>query len=399
MADRTPADDHAHRPDLAEDRDAARAVREEDAFDVAAVDAWLRAEAADWVGELPPGPPSARQFPGGASNLTYLLAWGEDRELILRRPPRGAKAKSAHDMGREHRIQAALHPVLGRVPRMAAYAPEDASPLDAECYVMERLRGTILRQDLPAGVALDADAARRLSTLMIDTLVDLHAVDVEAAGLADLGRGPGYVGRQVSGWTDRYARARTEDVPDFARVAAWVAEHQPADVGACLIHNDFRLDNLVLDGLDGLGGDPRVVGILDWELATVGDPLMDVGSVVAYWTQGDDDELFQLFRRQPTHLPGMLTRAEVWAHYGERTGHVVEPAGQVWYETFGLFRLAVIAQQIYYRYFHGQTTNQSFAILGQVVTELEKRCTRLIETGDGNDRPVRDRDGSAGAGR
>src|SRR5690606_27191843 len=271
-----------------------------------------------------------------------------------------------------------------RVPRMAAYADHVTgervlgSQSGTEFYVMEKLDGTILRQDLPAGMSLTPDEARTLSTRMIDTLVDLHAVDVDAAGLADLGRGPGYVARQVTGWTDRYARARTDDVGDFAEVAAWLAAEQPADAGMCLIHNDYRFDNVVL------GPDLEGVGLLDWELATVGDPLMDLGAVVAYWTQGDDDEMFQLFRRQPTHLPGMLTRAEVWDHYGERTGRTVGADERIFYETFGLFRLAVIAQQIYYRYVHQQTTNPSFAVFGTVVNELEARCRRLIATGDGN---------------
>ena len=373
--------------DRGEDRDGAREVRAEDAFGAAAVDAWLREHAADWAQPLPEGVPEVRQFPGGASNLTYQLTWGEPpggRQLILRRPPRGVKAKSAHDMGREHRIQAALHPVFGRVPRMAAYADHATgeqilgAESGTEFYVMEKLEGTILRQDLPAGMSLTPEQARTLSTRMIDTLVDLHDVDVETAGLADLGRGPGYVARQVTGWTDRYARARTDDVGDFAEVAAWLAAEQPPDAGMCLIHNDYRFDNVVL------GPDLEVVGLLDWELATVGDPLMDLGAVVAYWTQGDDDEMFQLFRRQPTHLPGMLTRAQVWDHYAARTGRRVGEGERIFYETFGLFRLAVIAQQIYYRYVHKQTTNPSFAVFGTVVNELQARCERLIATGDGN---------------
>src|SRR5690606_32185497 len=224
-----------------EDRDAPRAVRAEDAFDVAVVDAWLREHVADWAQPLPDGLPEVQQFPGGASNLTYQLTWSGGRRLVPRPPPPGGKA------------------------RMAAYAGHEVGErvLGSEFYVMEKLEGTILRQDLPAGMSLTPEQARGLSTRMIDTLVDLHAVDVEAAGLADLGRGPGYVARQVTGWTDRYARARTDDVGDFAEVAAWLAAEQPADAGMCLIHNDYRFDNVVL------GADLEVVGLLDWELATV----------------------------------------------------------------------------------------------------------------------------------
>lgn len=360
--------------------DEAREVRAEDAFDVRAVDAWLRANADDHFLPLPEGEPAVRQFPGGASNLTYLLTFGSGEhtlELILRRPPSGAKAKSAHDMGREFRIQSALRPVFPLVPRMVGFCADD-EVIGSDFYVMERLDGIILRQDLPDGLTLDEAQARDLCERFIDVLVALHEVDVEAAGLTDLGKGAGYVARQVSGWTDRFARARTPDVGDYATVTGWLAEHQPEDVATCLIHNDFRFDNVVLDD------DLAIIGVLDWEMATLGDPLMDLGAVVSYWTQADDDEMFQLFRRQPTHVPGMLTRAEVWDRYAERTGRDVPEQARRYYEVFGLFRLGVIAQQIYYRYFHGQTTNEAYAVFGQVAAELEARCLRIIETGDGN---------------
>jgi aminoglycoside phosphotransferase (APT) family kinase protein len=349
----------------------AGAVRQEDAFDVAGVAAWLRRE------DLPPeiladlqGDPEVRQFSGGASNLTYLLRY-PDRDLILRRPPAGQKARGAHDMRREFTIQSRLRPVYPYVPRMVALC-DDESVLGSDFYVMERVEGTILGRDLPPGMDLSEGEVRGVCLDVLDRLVELHSVDAEQAGLGDLGKGQGYVGRQVAGWSERFRRARTENVGDFEDVMAWLEAHQPADVGSCVIHNDYRFDNVVL------GDAHEVVAVLDWEMATLGDPLMDLGGALAYWVQADDDEVFAQFRRQPTHLPGMLTRAEVVAYYTDRRGLSVTPGQWTFYEVFGLFRLAVIAQQIYYRYHHGQTTNEAFAILLPAVQYLEQRCRERI---------------------
>jgi aminoglycoside phosphotransferase (APT) family kinase protein len=346
-------------------------VREEDAFDVRVVADWLRRQDLDGglLADLE-GRPEVRQFSGGASNLTYLLRWPR-RDLILRRPPAGQKARGAHDMGREFTIQSRLRPVYPYVPRMVALC-EDGSVIGSEFYVMERVEGTILGRDLPSGTQVSEEQVRRLCTGVLDRLVDLHAVDAEKAGLGDLGKGHGYVGRQVAGWSARFRRARTDDVGDFEQVMAWLDEHQPDDVGSCVIHNDYRFDNVVLD--ESL----EVRGVLDWEMATLGDPLMDLGGALAYWVQADDDEVFAQFRRQPTHLPGMLTRAEVVDYYAGRTGLTVTPEQWTLYEVFGLFRVAVIAQQIYYRYVHGQTTNEAFAIFGSAVQYLEQRCREKI---------------------
>ncbi|MFK4083286.1 phosphotransferase family protein [Kribbella sp. NPDC020789] len=342
----------------------ARAVRDEDAFDVVAMDGWLRQHT-----DLPAGLPDVRQFSGGASNLTYLLRYA-GHDLILRRPPAGTKAKSAHDMGREYRIQAALKPVFPYVPAMVAHCTDDAV-IGSEFYVMERIEGTIPRRSA-LGVDLTPEQTGKLCRTLIDRLVDLHQVDPAAAGLADLGRGQGYVGRQVSGWSDRYRKAKTWNVPSYEKVMAWLAANQPADVRTCVIHNDFRLDNVVL-----AADDPqRVAGILDWELATLGDPLMDLGSALAYWVQADDDWAFRRFRLQPSDAPGMLTRDEIVAYYTERSG--LKPENWAFYEVFGLFRLAVIAQQIYYRYHHKQTRNPRFKNFWLPVNLLERRCRRII---------------------
>lgn len=345
--------------------DEARAVRDEDAFDVAAVAAWLKEQVTGLEGT-----PQVRQFRGGASNLTYLLRY-PDRDLILRRPPRGTKAKSAHDMRREHLIQSRLKPVFRYVPEMLALCT-DESVIGSDFYVMERIDGLILRRDLPPGVSLPPSEARKLCHNLLDRLVELHSIDPAAAGLDDIGKGRGYVKRQVAGWSDRYRRARTWNVPTYRKVMAWLGANQPEDVRTCVIHNDFRFDNVVLDPNDL----QRVRGILDWEMATLGDPLMDLGGALAYWIQADDGPLSGVLRRQPTHLPGMLTRREVVSYYCERAGLPSE--NWTFYEVFGLFRLAVIAQQIYYRYFHKQTSNPAFKNLWVAVHYLHRRAYRLI---------------------
>ncbi|HET7357614.1 MAG TPA: phosphotransferase family protein [Nocardioidaceae bacterium] len=348
-------------------------VRDEDAFDVHAAVAWLREHA-----DVPEGSPQVQQFAGGASNLTYLLRF-PGRDLILRRPPVGAKAKSAHDMLREFTIQSRLAPVFCYVAPMVAFCGDEAV-IGSEFYVMERLDGIILRRDLPPGLELSRDETRRLCERVLDVLVELHQVDPSSAELSELGRGHGYVGRQVAGWSDRYRGARTDNVGDFEKVMGWLDAHQPEDVATCVIHNDFRFDNVVLAPGES-GDDPlRVVGVLDWEMATLGDPLMDLGGAMAYWIQADDDPEYLAIRRQPTHLPGMLTRAEVVDHYTDRMGLKVTPEQWRFYEVFGLFRLAVIAQQIYYRYHHGQTHNEEYARFLPVVHYLERRCARLVES-------------------
>ncbi|MFC4057333.1 phosphotransferase family protein [Planomonospora corallina] len=339
-------------------------VREEDAFDVAALHAWLT----DRVAGLD-GPPRVRQFRGGVSNLTYLLSYA-DRDLVMRRPPRGHKAASAHDMRREFTVQQRLRPHFGAVPQMVGFC-DDPGVLGGEFYVMERLKGTVLRSELPPGMTLGPDEARALGHTVIDTLADLHTVDPGAAGLAELGKGPGYVRRQVEGWSRRYRGALTDDVPDGEAVMAWLDGRRPEDAALRLIHNDWKLDNLVLD----MSGPARIVGVLDWEMATIGDPLMELGSSMAYWITADDDELYALLRRQPTHLPGMPTREQFVERYLARTG--LKMGDWTFYEVFGLFRLAVIAQQIWFRYRAGQTTNPAFAMFGDAVRILVGRASAL----------------------
>jgi len=346
--------------------DQARTLREEDAFDTANVDAFLKQRIDGLRGE-----PSVRQFPGGASNLTYLLAY-PDREFVLRRPPKGAKAKSAHDMLREAHIMSALKPHYSYVPTIVATC-EDESVIGQHFFVMERLRGIILRSDIPADLIMTQDDVRTLCTGFIDRLIELHKVDTTSADLRTMSRGEGYIARQVSGWSERWHQALTEGTDACDDVLAWLAQKQPAhDNAACVIHNDFRFDNVVLDAQQPL----HITGVLDWELATIGDPLMDLGSSLAYWVQADDDATFQSFRRQPTHAPGMLTRTEVVAYYGQRTGWRVDHFD--FYEVFGLFRLMVIIQQIYRRFVLGQTTNPQFKGFGHAARYMGSRCRNIM---------------------
>ncbi|MFC1437167.1 phosphotransferase family protein [Streptacidiphilus sp. N1-10] len=350
-----------------------RQVRDDDAFDVAAMADWLAGNAAPGsTGIDLAALPQVRQFSGGVSNLTYLLRY-PDGDLILRRPPKGTHRNGAHDMGREHRIQTQLGQFLPYVPRTVALC-EDPAVIGSPFYVMQRLAGPIPRRDLPREVVLDREQTAALCRNVIDLLVDLHAVDLATTGLGDLGRGDGYVRRQVEGWSERYRRARTWNVGSFERVMGWLAANQPADRPHTLVHNDFRFDNVVLDPEDPT----RSVGLLDWELATVGDPLMDLANCLGYWVQADDGRHLQAFRRQPTHLPGMMTREQVVSHYCARTGMRVTNREWAWYQVFGLFRVAVIAQQVYQRYLARQTTNRQFRFFGVAVVVLELRCRRLI---------------------
>jgi aminoglycoside phosphotransferase (APT) family kinase protein len=345
--------------------DRSGAVRPGEEIDVEAVHAWLAQVVPDLQGR-----PEVTQYSGGASNWTYRLKYAE-HDLVLRRPPAGTKAKSAHSMSREFTVQQGLKPAYPYVPRMVGLCA-DESVIGAEFYVMERIPGFIPRARLPEGVRLTRDETRQLCVSVLDRLVELHQVDPAAAGLTSLGRGPGYVRRQVEGWSERFDRARTWNVTSFRRVRDWLNANAPDDVGTCVIHNDWRFDNVVLHP----ERPTEVVGVLDWEMATLGDPLMDLGSALAYWVQADDPLLLRSTRRQPTHLPGMFTRREVVEHYLARTGRTAP--NWAFYEVFGLFRLAVIAQQIYYRYHHKQTRNPAFRNFWFMVDYLDWRCRGIV---------------------
>lgn len=331
------------------------------------------ASIARYLGELDSAlavQPILRQFDGGASNLTYLLEY-PDRDLVLRRPPFGRLARSAHDVVREARMLEALAPAFPRVPRVVAIC-EDTSVIGSEFFVMEKIGGLILRRDLPETPTIDPATAHSLCIAFVDTLTSLHAVDTSEPALAAFGRGDGYVTRQLEGWTERYRRAKTPDVGDFEVVIRWLEAHRPAsDSGRCLVHNDFRFDNVVLDS----DSPARIVGVLDWEMATVGDPLMDLGNSLAYWIEASDEPAFRGLRRQPTNAPGMMTRSELAHAYSQLSGRSIE--NLAFYEVFGLFRLAAIAQQIYRRFVEGNAANSEFAKFGASVRVLEERCRAL----------------------
>ncbi|MCA9666909.1 MAG: phosphotransferase family protein [Myxococcales bacterium] len=337
--------------------DEARPVRDGEQLDANALLAYLRQH--DLVGAA--ASLQISQFPAGHSNLTYLLRAGE-RELVLRRPPFGSKVKTAHDMGREFRVLSGLGPVFDKVPRVLHHC-DDTDVIGAPFYLMDRVRGVILRKDPPAHVKLDAEAARGLCEAFVDTLVALHAVDPEAANLADFGKPAGYIRRQVEGWTRRYRDSQTDEIAAIDRVAAWLAANMPDVTRAAIIHNDFKFDNLVLDPDDVT----QVRTILDWEMSTLGDPLMDLGTTLCYWVEAADGAGLAHFRFGPTHLPGMMSRREIAERYLERSGRGPLDDGELlFYYCFGLFKTAVVVQQIYYRYKKGLTQDERFArfILG-----------------------------------
>jgi aminoglycoside phosphotransferase (APT) family kinase protein len=321
--------------------------------------------------EMPDAPVSVQQFPGGHSNLTYLVKIGA-RELVLRRPPFGAQIKTAHDMDREFKILDRLAPVYPRVPRPLLLA--DEAVLGARFYVMERVPGVILRSRLPAGLEIDPALARRLSAAAVMTLAELHAIDIDAAGLTELGHPDGYVRRQVEGWTKRYDAARTDDIPAMEQVAAWLAANLPTSGPPTLIHNDFKYDNLVLDPDDLT----RVRGVLDWEMATIGDPLMDLGTALCYWVEAGDAPELRAFAFGPTAVPGSYTRREFAEHYARITGRDLAQLG--FYAAFGLWKTAVVAQQIYLRFVRGHTSDPRFAMMIAGVRALASQAARTLES-------------------
>jgi aminoglycoside phosphotransferase (APT) family kinase protein len=310
------------------------------------------------------------QFPGGHSNLTYLVRVG-GRELVLRRPPFGSTVKAAHDMGREVRVLSALGPVFAKAPRVVAFC-EDEAVLGARFYLMERVRGVILRSAAPKGLAISPEAVSRLCAALVDTLVELHGLDYEAAGLGGFGNPEGYALRQVTGWTKRYRDAQTSEVSEMEAVAGWLAAHVPAPAGASLLHNDYKHDNLVLDPADPA----RIVGVLDWEMSTTGDPLMDLGTALAYWVEEGDDEALKAIAFSPTRLPGSDTRRRLVARYAERRGRAVHDLD--FYYCFGLFKTAVVVQQIYFRFRQGVTRDPRFAGLDHVGRVLARQAERYL---------------------
>ncbi len=337
-------------------RDHSREIRMGEELDLARLEPYLR-------NHFPgvQGPLVVRQFPSGHSNLTYSVNLGE-KEMVLRRPPFGSKVKSAHDMGREYHVLSRLHGVYPS-PRPLLYCT-DENVIGSPFYVMERVRGVILRRKLPDGFVLEPETAQRLSEAFIDNLAALHSLDYNVVGLGDLGKPAGYLERQVKGWIERYHGSKTEEFPEIQHITLWLGEHMPPQSDSTLVHNDYKYDNMILAEDDIT----QIKAVLDWEMCTLGDPLTDLGTALAYWVNADDPPEVQMVRWGPTSIPGSLTRRQLADRYAAKTGRDVSHL--LFYYVFALFKVAVIIQQIYYRYYHGLTHDQRFATLGEVAKML-----------------------------
>ena len=341
------------------------AVRAGEELDASRLAAYL----SDVIGGMT-GPVSVEQFPSGFSNLTYLIRVGE-RDLVLRRPPVGSKVKAAHDMGREYRVLSALHAVYSAAPRPLAYCT-DPDVIGAPFYVMERIKGVILRGKKPQDFSCPPGLVRQCCETFVDNFVRLHEIDYEAIGLGDMRKDGWFVQRQVNGWVDRYHGSQTDGISAIDQTAEYLRKNCPQDVGAVFIHNDYKFDNIVLDPDDIT----RIIGVLDWEMCTIGDPLMDLGVVLSYWNEPDDPSL-GVIPCFLTHERGCMTRREVAEAYAEKTGRDIRNLG--FYYVFGLFKLAVIAQQIYFRYKQGLTKDERFAPLIFVVATLGQMARGVID--------------------
>jgi aminoglycoside phosphotransferase (APT) family kinase protein len=311
------------------------------------------------------------QFPSGFSNLTYLVKDGT-QEYVLRRPPFGANIKGGHDMSREFRVLSALKPVYSKVPKPVLFC-EDQSVMGADFYMMERVKGVILRSAPPKDLDLNPALMRSISEACIDNLAELHTMDLKAAGLSDFGKPDGYTQRQVEGWIGRYYKAETDQLESMNQVADWLQKNIPEQKYVSFIHNDYKYDNLVLnpEKLD------EIIAVLDWEMSTVGNPLMDLGTSLAYWAQADDSEALKPFSL--TWLPGNYTRNELVERYAEKTGFDLKD--QVFYYVFGAFKIGVIIQQIYARYKKGLTQDPRFANLIYAVKACGANAVKALEKG------------------
>ena len=318
---------------------------------------------------------AVEQFPGGHSNLTYLLKAGAN-EYVLRRAPMGPVAPKAHDMVREFHLLEKIHPVFPEAPR-PVFLCEDASVLGAPFFLMERRSGVIIRTEMPPEFAALPDAPRRASEALVDTLARLHAVEIEQSGLSTLGKPEGFNRRQVEGWAGRWQRAETHPNAGSNQVVGWLLSNVPAESAHTVVHNDFKLDNLMLAEHDP----GQVVALLDWEMTAIGDPLVDLGLTMAYWTQRGFPAQQRTRIGEPGVTQGFYTRQQFLDRYAVQTGR--DLSGLVWYEVLGVFKLAVILQQIYARYHAGQTRDERFALLGEQAQSLIGEAVRQIGAAEG----------------
>ena len=343
-------------------------VREGEELDMSRLEPFLR-ERIEGLGEEL----TVKQFPSGHSNLTYLIEDGA-RGYVLRRPPHGAQVKTGHDMGREWRFLSALHPVWPKVPEPIAMC-EDDEVLGAPFYVMERVDGVILRGSKPRVEGLDEATMSTACDALVRGLAEINSVDLESTGLGEMGKPEGYVERQVTGWGKRWGKARTDAIDGIDAAATWLTEHAPSEQAPGLIHNDYKYDNVLF----APGDFSNITGVLDWEMATIGDPLMDLGTTLAYWVEPEDGFVIQKMAFGPTAKPGNLDRQGVVDRYAELTDRDVSDA--LFYYVFGLFKVAVIGQQIYYRYKHGYTKDERFGQLIFAVQALGEVAQKAMSTG------------------
>ena len=317
---------------------------------------------------------TVRQFGGGAANLTYLLDYGS-HQYVLRRPPLGPVAKSAHDMAREYKVLSVLYQVFPYAPRAFLYCA-DEDVIGSDFFVMERHEGIVVRRSIPQEYAAIADAPRRMSAALVDALAQFHAVDYEAIGLADLGEPTGFVSRQIEGWYKRWHKAKTADLEDMETVYQWLRENLPQTTQFSLVHNDYKLDNVMLSA-----DDPgQMVAIFDWDMCTLGDPLSDLGALLCYWTEPDDPPYFQAMAMMPVGDNGFMSRAELVQRYAEKSGRNVHDIH--FYHALGLFRLTVIIAQIYIRYVRGQTQDERFAAFEMMIPLMAKAAREVAESGN-----------------
>jgi aminoglycoside phosphotransferase (APT) family kinase protein len=349
-------------------QDQTTAVRPGEELDLTKLEPFLRSHFPNETGSL-----SVRQYPSGHSNLTYSVRLGQ-REMVLRRPPFGSKVKTAHDMGREFRVLSRLHSHYPPAPHVLLFC-DAAAVLGAPFYLMEPIHGIILRRDVPQGLDFSPDVARRLSESFLDNLALLHGLDYKAVGLGDLGKPEGYLERQVRGWIERYHGSKTHDIPEVETVSNWIQQHMPASSDGALIHNDYKYDNVVLDPSELT----RIIGVLDWEMCTIGDPLTDLGTALAYWVDAGDPPEMLATRWGPTTYPGSLTRAELVQRYAQKTG--CDVSDMAFYSAFARFKIAVIVQQIYYRYHQGLTHDERFATMPERIKFLLRAALRTAESG------------------
>ena len=335
--------------------DKAKAVRKGEQLNEQGLQDYLRKSLGKENGDL-----NVQQFPSGFSNLTYLIQFA-GKDYVLRRPPFGANIKSGHDMGREYKILSALAGNYNKAPKPILFC-EDLSILEAPFYLMERVEGTILRASTPQEAMPSPEQFKSLSSSLVDTLVELHQLDYKAIGLGDLGNPEGYIERQVVGWSKRYQKAKTQEVKEMEATALWLNENKPKSHAASLVHNDFKYDNLVLTPDENL----NVKAVLDWEMTTLGHPLMDLGTTLGYWIHHTDPDFIAQNQLNLTTQKGNPTRGELVELYASKSGQNVDDI--VFYFVFGVFKIAVIVQQIFYRYSQGHTQDPRFKHLDKIVS-------------------------------